>query len=344
MKTTPTEELLGNARPGWPVRFMHPERIVPGKATFRAVDRDTGRRVVVKELPLAGLPDWKHLELFEREFATLQSLDHPSIPKSVGYFVDPDTELRLLVMEHVDGASLADAIRAGRRSSGSRLRDVLVQLLLVADYLHDQHPPVIHRDIKPDNILECPDGRLVLVDFGAVARSSTGDTTVGTFGYMAPEQLHGESSPASDLYAIGMTILALASGKEPEALPRLGLEPDVSSVIRDPALAAMVRPLVATDPRDRPRSAKAALVAGNGGAPSTRALARTRAAASLQVPSRMGSIVRHQSRLSVGEWTVLLLILAAAISVGLGVPLVLAAVASTLLGVVILVVVERRST
>ncbi len=343
MTTTPTGASLERTRPGWPVRFTHPERIAPGKATFRAVDRDTGRQVVIKELPLAGLSDWKHLELFEREFATLESLDHPSIPKSVGYFVDPHTELRLLVMEHVDGVSLSEAMRAGRRLSKSRLRDVLMQLLQIADYLHEQHPPVIHRDIKPDNILECPDGRLVLVDFGAVARSSRGETTVGTFGYMAPEQLHGESSPASDLYAIGMTILALASGQEPEALPRLGLEPDVSSVIRDPELAAMVRPLVATDPRDRPRSVKAALVAGDGGAPSTRALAPTRAPGRLQVPSRMGSIVRHQSRLSFGEWTVLLLILATAISVGLGVPLVMASVASTLLGVVILVGVKRRS-
>ena len=323
---------------------MRPERIVPGKATFRAIDRETGRRVVVKELPLAGLPDWKHLELFEREFATLNSLDHPSVPKSVGYFVDPDTELRLLVMEHIDGVSLAEVGRVGRRVSTSRLHDVLTQLLRVADYLHQQHPPVIHRDIKPDNILECSDGRLVLVDFGAVARAPSGDTTVGTFGYMAPEQLHGESSPASDLYAIGMTILALASGQEPEALPRVGLEPDVSAVISDPQLAAMVRPLVATDPRDRPRSARAAFAARDRAAPPARAVVPTRTPVTLQVPGRAGSMVRQRPRLSFGEWTVLLLILASATAVGFGAPLVVAAVGSALLGVVVWVAVGRRST
>jgi hypothetical protein len=120
---------------------------------------------------------------------------------------------------------------------------------------------VIHRDIKPSNILRAPDGRLSLVDFGGVldaAREKGGSTVVGTFGYMAPEQLHGEATPATDLYALGATIVALLGGVEPEDVPRKGLQmdlerhlPSIDAGLRD-TLIAMTDP----DPSERPQRAR----------------------------------------------------------------------------------------
>jgi len=120
---------------------------------------------------------------------------------------------------------------------------------------------VVHRDIKPSNILRGPDGKISLVDFGGVldqARDKGGSTIVGTFGYMAPEQLHGQATPATDLYALGATIVALAGGIEPEDVPRKGLRMDLERHLPSldtgfrKALSAMTDP----DPETRPQRAR----------------------------------------------------------------------------------------
>src|SRR6185369_13971537 len=109
--------------------------------------------------------------------------------------------------------------------------------------------------------VRAPDGKIALVDFGGVldaAREKSGSTIVGTFGYMAPEQLHGQAMPTTDLYALGATIVALAGGVEPEDVPRKGLRMDLERHLPslDPgfrrALAAMTDP----DPDKRPQRAR----------------------------------------------------------------------------------------
>jgi serine/threonine protein kinase len=96
----------------------------------------------------------------------------------------------------------------------------LIALLGVLEYLHTRMPPILHRDIKPANVMIRTDGSPALVDFGAVRNvfrdpSESGSTIVGTYGYVPYEQMMGQASPASDLYALAATFLHLITGREP---------------------------------------------------------------------------------------------------------------------------------
>lgn len=192
--------------------------------TFRARRLEDGQAVCVKALSFRGLTSFEAERLFQRETAVLRQLKHPQIPNYIDSFSSGHgrTLALVLVQDLVDGVDLADEI-AARRPSVDRVLDTLDELLSILEYLHRLAPPVIHRDIKPKNIMRRRDGRLVLIDFGAVkdaihASFDPGMSLVGTVGYMAPEQLRGEASQASDLYAVGMVAVFLLSGREPATL------------------------------------------------------------------------------------------------------------------------------
>jgi serine/threonine protein kinase len=218
-----------------------------------------GRTVVVKQLRLGGDGGWKKFDLFEREVRVLSTLRHPAIPQLLSHFEDEPPGTFYVVMERAPGATLR-AIATRARFRERDLRDVLVRVLEILGYLHGRTPPVIHRDIKPANLLREVGGRITLVDFGGVRdalRPDGGSTVIGTFGYMAPEQLHGEASPATDLYGLGATLVALAGGVEPERVPRRGLRMDLRAHLPDlsPALRALLERMTAPDPAERPQSA-----------------------------------------------------------------------------------------
>ncbi|HGG56522.1 MAG TPA: hypothetical protein ENK31_01865, partial [Nannocystis exedens] len=102
--------------------------------------------------------------------------------------------------------------------------------------------------------------RICLIDFGGVRlalRPEGGSTMIGTFGYMAPEQLHGEASPATDLYALGMTLLSLATGLPAEQLPRKGLQIDIDALLPKGPLREILQAMVEPDPSARPSDAAA---------------------------------------------------------------------------------------
>ncbi len=236
--------------------------------TWRATDTRDGRAVVVKQLALSRAENWKEIDLFRRECAVLATLVHPAIPAFIDAFEETtdagDSEL-FLVQELVPAPSLATLMRDGRRWTKDELVDLARRLLAIVGWLHAQNPPVVHRDIKPSNILRHADGRLALIDFTAVqirlqSGSDGGSTVVGTHGFMAPEQLLGRALPASDLYAIGMTLVHLASGHHPGDLPLDGLRVDFRSVVRlDAPLVTWLERLTSPDPNARPASAEAAL-------------------------------------------------------------------------------------
>jgi hypothetical protein len=209
--------------------------------TFDAVDKREGRAVAIKRFDVRGATTWKDVELAEREARVLQSLSHPKLPAYIDHF-EEDGSL-YLVMEKIAGESLASL-----RSRGAVLGENEVVRLLrdaseVLDYLHGRAPPVIHRDLKPGNVIRRPDGSFAFVDFGAVRdklRPRGGSTVVGTFGYMAPEQVQGRALPASDVYAIGATALAMLTRCEPEELPHRGLAIDVRRALQGRTSARFV--------------------------------------------------------------------------------------------------------
>jgi serine/threonine protein kinase len=212
-----------------------------GRRTFLAIDTQTNNFVVVKILLFGPDFTWDDLKLFEREAEVLKSLNHPAIPKYLDSF---EVELQrgqgfVLVQSHIAAQSLQQWIHAGRTFSEDDLQAIAIDLLKILEYLHNRQPAVIHRDIKPSNILltdrtaHSP-GQVYLIDFGSVqtAIKSGTRTIVGTYGYMPPEQFGGITSAASDIYALGVTIIYLATGCQPDELPQkdlqLSFEPQVN--------------------------------------------------------------------------------------------------------------------
>ncbi|MBA3392864.1 MAG: serine/threonine protein kinase [Deltaproteobacteria bacterium] len=215
------------------------------------------REVIVKRM--TPRTSWKSFELFEREAKVLSQLRHAGVPRHLATIEEPPGTFNL-VMQRVPGENLRD-LSARRRLSQLELRDVMIRSLEVLDYLHTRSPAVVHRDIKPSNIVRAPDGRIALVDFGGVleaARDKGGSTIVGTFGYMAPEQLHGQATPATDIYALGATIVSLAGGIEPEDVPRNGLRMNLDRHLPslDPALRHALTEMTDPDPDRRPQRAR----------------------------------------------------------------------------------------
>ena len=230
--------------------------------TLDALDTTTGLSVAVKRFSVRGAPSWKDVELAEREARVLQALEHPRLPRYIDHF-EEDGAL-FLVMDRVEGESLA----ALRKRGGTLPRNEIVRMLAdvgeMLEYLHGRAPPIIHRDIKPGNVIRKPDGSFSLVDFGSVRDSlkpEGGSTIVGTFGFMAPEQFQGRALPQSDVYALAATALALLAGREPEALPHRGLAIDVVRALpHEPAFARVLTRMLDPDP-DRRATRVAPLVA-----------------------------------------------------------------------------------
>lgn len=222
--------------------------------TFEAIDREQGKRVAIKRFSVRGAKSWKDVELAEREASVLSSLSHPNLPKYLAHF-EEDGAL-YLVMDKVEGQSLAALMQQGVVLDRSDVLGFLADAAGVLRYLRDRAPPVIHRDINPKNVIRRPDGSFVVVDFGAVRDrlKAQGSTVVGTFGYMAPEQFQGRALPASDVYAVGATALAMLCGTEPENLPHRGLSIDVAAALdsrRDRELVRVLERMLEPDPDRR---------------------------------------------------------------------------------------------
>ncbi len=225
--------------------------------TLDAVDKVNGRAVAIKRFQVRGAKSWKDVELAEREASVLSTLSHPNLPEYIEHF-EEDGAL-YLVMTKIEGETLASLRRRRATLSSADIAQFLADADGVLRYLHARSPVIIHRDIKPGNVIRRADGSYAFVDFGSVRdqlKPEGGSTVVGTFGYMAPEQFQGRALPGSDVYAVAATALALITGREPEDLPHRGLGIDVPAALGNAAEPWLVRALAAMlepDPDKRPR-------------------------------------------------------------------------------------------
>ncbi len=221
--------------------------------------------VVVKLLAFGGTVQWDDLKLFEREAQILKQLNHPRIPQYIDYFcIDDRTLWFALIQEYIPGESLKDKLAVGKRFSEKRARKIAVEVLNILTYLHELNPGVLHRDIKPSNLIWGEDDRIYLVDFGAVqdkaAKEGVTFTIVGTYGYAPMEQFGGRAVAASDLYALGATLIHLLTGTSPSDLPQQDLRLQFTDRVNlSPSFVSWLQKLIEPAPEQRFTSAREAL-------------------------------------------------------------------------------------
>lgn len=215
-----------------------------GRWTLLARDLRTEELVILKILCIDDEALLDDLKLFQREIETLQTLTHPSTPQYLGYFemqLPKSGKALALIQSYLEGTSLNQYLQQGRRLTEPEAIQVSQAVLEILDYLHDHDPPIVHRDIKPGNVLlanpdEAIASRVCLVDFGSVkafgpTEQHTSLTLIGTDGYMPPEQLGRRAVRASDLYSLGVTLITAMTGIQPADLPRRGIQINVEQSV-----------------------------------------------------------------------------------------------------------------
>jgi serine/threonine-protein kinase len=200
-------------------------------AVYYAKDRNLGDAPrAVKEMIQTHLDESqqeKAVADFRRESMLLAALEHPSIPTIYDYFYDDTASRFYLVMKYISGG---DCLARLRHAPGGRLDELTVadwgqQAADVLEYLHNQRPPIIYRDLKPANLMiDGNNGRVMLIDFGIarwVAPQEKGVTAVGTMGYAPPELFSGKAEARTDIYGLGATMFHLLTGSDPQDNPLL---------------------------------------------------------------------------------------------------------------------------
>jgi serine/threonine protein kinase len=246
---------------------------IASRQTWLATDLTsaTAELVILKLLAFGPQVEWQELELFEREAKILRALQHPGIPRYRDYFaIDRDASNVLpwfvLVQDYIAGHSLKDLLTQGKHFSQRQVQQIATKLLHLLCYLHELSPPVLHRDIKPSNVIWGEEDAIYLVDFGAVqdraATEGATFTVVGTYGYTPMEQFGGRAVAASDLYALGATLIHLLTGTAPAELPQKNLQIQFADrVSLNPAVAQWMATLTEPDVTKRFQSARQALTA-----------------------------------------------------------------------------------
>lgn len=191
---------------------------------YMAINEKANKTWAVKEVRKSGVIDFEAVRLsLIAETDMLKRFNHPNLPSIID--VIDDNEVFLIVMDYVEGNSLEKALKEHGALPEEYVIDWARQLCDVLGYLHTRKPPIIYRDMKPNNIMLKPDGNISLIDFGTAREfneNKLGDTTcLGTIGYAAPEQFGnmGQTDARTDIYGLGATLYHLVTGRNPSEPP-----------------------------------------------------------------------------------------------------------------------------
>ena len=182
---------------------------------YLATDLELGRQVAIKVLEANWVKDKELLTRFRNEARAVAALDHPNILQIYDFGVVKSTPY--IVMPYISGGTLADRMKQGPFTL-DEIGFYLDQIGSALDYAHERG--IVHRDVKPSNLLMRPNGQLVLMDFGLAklldnVALEEQTAVVGTVAYMAPEQCQGLVSAASDIYMLGVIFYQMLTGKIP---------------------------------------------------------------------------------------------------------------------------------
>jgi basic membrane lipoprotein Med (substrate-binding protein (PBP1-ABC) superfamily)/predicted Ser/Thr protein kinase len=225
----------------------------------RAYDHQHERPVAMKIRVLRS--EEERQSLLREAKMLLTMTPHPGLPTVRDDFFVGDRYF--IVMEWIDGMTLADVLRDRDGLPVDEVLGYVEQVSGALDHLHAHDPPIVHRDVKPGNIIRTPDGRVVLVDFGLSGPGGSSGIRGGTSGYTAPEMASGDRpTPATDVFGLAATTLALLTGRHPNSEP-----PDwVGRFGSDaPVIEQAVRRGLSIDPERRQPTASAFVVELAGG-------------------------------------------------------------------------------
>ncbi|HEX4467267.1 MAG TPA: protein kinase, partial [Solirubrobacteraceae bacterium] len=245
---------------------------IGGMSTVQlAVDERLERRVAVKLLAEHLADDPTFVSRFQREAQAAARLVHPNIVQVFDSGRDETSEQYFIVMEYIEGRSCAEILRDDSWMDVEDALSIIEQACEGLDYAH-RHG-VVHRDVKPGNLLRSHENEVKLADFGIAKATEQSSITqvgsvLGTAAYLAPEQARGEEAGASaDLYALGVVAYQLMSGRLPydaNSLTELALKqqqeepPTLDTLVAavNPELADAIAVALALDPRDRYKTAR----------------------------------------------------------------------------------------
>src|SRR4051812_42653466 len=230
---------------------------------YCAQDLQLGRKVALKLLYRRFAEDEEFVERFKREASAAAGLQHPNV---VGVYDRGEWDgTYYIAMEYLEGRSLKQVLQEEGPLPADRAIDIVIQILRAARFAHQRG--IIHRDIKPHNVILDEEGRAKVTDFG-IARAGASDMTetgsiMGTAQYLSPEQAQGHAvTVGSDLYSVGVILYELLTGSVPfegetavaVAFKQVSAEPRPPSELNSaipPALDAIVMRALAKDPAQR---------------------------------------------------------------------------------------------
>ncbi len=230
-----------------------------GLSAIYLAQRNEREMVVLKEAVVPANADQaameKATELFNREAEFLIKLHHPQIARVLDHFQEDGRNY--LLLEYIHGQDLRQLVKQHGPQPEPKVLGWALQVCKIIEYLHGQSPPIVHRDLTPDNMVLGDDEKVTVIDFGAANEfvgTATG-TLVGKQSYISPEQFRCKPTTQSDIYALGATMFFLLTGKDPEPLscshPRQA-NPEISCETDE-----LVAGLTAMETADRLASAQA---------------------------------------------------------------------------------------